>query len=226
MESDYAGMLYGQSGGLGDVARAARGMVSRDGAKINALLFACSGDPAAEFAEWMPAGRRPGAAGRGAVQVLSMGGEGGSAPVRVAVAGDPRTPSIRCAVSDCPPALFRSRFASMVGRRVPALWRIVLTSGETAEILDGVAEAGLGVAVRRASIAMPRSGGGLDSHTRYIDEPHEKFLAGLGRAASLKTIKVVCTAAGLASEEGETGPATLTMTRDCHFSASGSAKIL
>ena len=222
---DYSGLLYEQSNGLEDVVRASRGMVARAGAKINVLLFACSGNPASEFSEWAPAGRHPKAAKRGGKQVLSMDGEDGI-PVRVAVAGDGRTPAIYYALSDCPSTLFKSRFASLIGRRVPTLSRVVLSNAEMAEVLDGIVKSGFDVEVKYASTSTRREGG-LDSHTSHMSEPCGKFLGRLrGGDSAVKTIKIACAPAGLASNEESSIPATLTMTRDCRFSATRSAAIL
>ena len=222
---DYAGMLYEQSNGLEDIVRASRGMVARAGAKINVLLFACGGDPASEFSEWVPADRHPKAAKRGGKQVLSMDGEDG-VPVRVAVAGGDKTPAIYYALSDCPSTLFKNRFASLVGRRVPTLSRVVLSNAEMIEVLNGIVKNGFDVRVKYTSTSTRRKGR-LDSHTSHISEPCEEFIGRLkGGDNTVKTIKIACTPAGLASDEEASVPATLTMTRDCRFSATRSAKIL
>ena len=219
---DYSDALYGQGNGLDDIVRASRDVVARAGARINAFLFACDGDLAKEFAEWVPADRHPRVAKRGAKQVLSVDGSGGG-PVRVAVAGDSRTPSIRYALSDCPSTLFRGRFVSLVGRLVPTLSRIVLSNAEMVSILNGIAEQGSDVRVRYASIVTRRGDGGFDSHTRHMDEPYDRFLGALGNGAAIRTIRIECTPADKADAPGS---AVLTMARDCRFSATRSASIL
>ena len=219
---DYSSALYRQRNGLDDIVKASRCMVARTGARINAFLFACDGDPAKELAEWLPADRSLRVVKRGAKQVLSVGG-GGVVPVRVAVAGDSRTPAIRYALSDCPSTLFRGRFVSLVGRLVPTLSRIVLSNAEMVDILDGIAERGSDIRVRYASTVTRRGDGGVDSRTRHMDEPYGKFLGALGDGASIRTIRIECTPA---DKEGAPGPAVLTVSRDCRFSAARSAGIL
>lgn len=219
---DYSSALYRQRNGLDDIVRASRDMVARAGARINAFLFACDGDLAKEFVDWVPADRHPRVAKRGAKQVLSVDG-GGGVPVRVAVAGDSRTPAIRYALSDCPSTLFRGRFVSLVGRLVPTLSRIVLSNAEMVDILDGIAEQSSDVRVRYASIVTQRGDGGLDSRTRYMDEPYGRFLGALGNGAAIRTIRIECTPA---NKVGAPRPAVLTVSRDCRFSAARSAGIL
>ena len=222
---DHSDVLYRQRNGLDDIVRASKGIVAKTGARINAFLFSSDGDPAKEFAEWAPPDRHPGAAKKGAKHVLSMDGKDG-VPVRVAVAGDSRTPSIRYALSDCPSALFKGRFVSLVGRLVPTLSRIVLSNAEIAEILDGIAKKDLDVKVKYASIATRRRGGGFDSRAVYTDKPCGKFLGALGEEDAIKTIRIECRPAGLADGAGASGRSALTMTRDCRFSAARNADVL
>ena len=221
----YSDVLYRQRNGLDDIVRASKGMVAKTGARINAFLFSCDGDPAKEFVEWAPPGRHPRVAKKGGKHVLSIDGRDG-VPVRVAVAGDSRTPSIRCALSDCPSALFKGRFVSLVGRPVTSLSRIVLSNAEIVEILDGIAKKDLDVKVKYASVATRRRGGGFDSRADHMDEPCGKFLATLGEEDAIKTIRIECRPAGLAAGAGASGRSVLTMTRDCRFSAVRNADVL
>lgn len=227
MGIDYSDILYEQSNGLDDIARASMNMVARAGAKINVFLFSGVDDPAGELVEWAPASRRPGVARRGAKQVLTIDVEGGT-PVRVAVARDSRTPSINYAVSDCPSTAFKNRFVSLVDRHVPTFSRIILSNAEMIKILDGVAAKGFDIEVKYSSTSEQRTHGGLDSHLDYISIPYKKFHSKIvtEKEKMIKTIRIVCTPLGLADKEGASAPNMLTMTRDCRFSASRNATIL
>lgn len=225
MAADYADVLYEQSNGLDDIAGALKAMVAKSGTKVNALLFYCGDDPAKEFAEWVPADRHPRVEKKGGKWVLSIDGEGG-VPVRVAVVGDPRTPAIYYAISDCPSKLFKNRFVSLVGRHVSTLSRIVLSSADMVKILDSIAEKDFTVKVKYASTATRRVEGGLDSHMDCINKPHKEFFETLDAGVTMKTIRIECTPEGLAYGAGATGSATLTVARDCRFLAARSADML
>lgn len=222
---NYADVLYEQSNGLDDIARALKGAVAKTGAKISVLLFSCDGDLAKEFVERAPADRHPRADQKGGKEVLSIDGEDG-VPIRIVVAGDSRTPTIRYALSDCSPTLFKGKFVSLAGRHIPALSKFVLSNAEMVKVLDAIADRDFDIKVKYVSTATMRREGGLDSHTDHVNEPYKKFLDSLEEGATIKTIKFECAPAGLADEVGASGPAVLTMTRDCCFTASHSAKAL
>lgn len=207
------------------LVRDAKEAAFKYGAKINVVLLYSREDPARELAEWTPSDCRPGVARKGGRLVLTLA-KHGEEPVRVAVAESDRRPNVHYAVSDCTAADFKTRFVSLVGRHVPTLSRIYISSEEMRDIVRGVSSSGSDVKVRFLSRRSRHSSRlKFDSRTDYVEEPAEKFLASAG-GSEIRTIKLACTPRGLAENDAAAGPDMVTIARDCRFSARRSARVL
>ena len=203
------------------LVRDAKEAASRCGAGINAVLLYSREDPARELAEWIPSDRRPVVSRRGGRLVVTLARHG-KEPVRVAVAKSCRRPNVYCAVSDCPAADFRARFVSLVGRHVPTLSRIYLSSAEMRGIVKAASsshDARVRLVSRRLRCPSRLK---FDTRTDHVDEPAEEFLAGAGGGGGrgeIRTVRLACTPRGLAENSAAAGPNTVTMSSDCRFSA-------